>query len=137
MIRRRPAAPRAILGAPHSLVRAHSAAPNALRHDNFIPQPNFVRIHSRGRLPHWEIDRAVYFVTFRLRDALPREVAQSLLLERDHMLRDVATSADRARLDHAFGIRLDHELDQGYGSCILREHAETVANALKHFDRSR
>ena len=53
------------------------------------------------------------------------------------MLRSASTDADRAQLDHAFGIRLDWHLDQGYGSCILREHGELIANALKHFDRSR
>lgn len=108
-----------------------------LRYDNFIPQPRLVQIHSRGRLPHWEVDNAVYFVTFRLRDALPREVAASLMLEREHMLRSVHNDAERVKLDHAFSIRLDSYLDQGYGDCILRDRGELVANALKHFDRAR
>jgi REP element-mobilizing transposase RayT len=105
-----------------------------VRHDNFIPVPRFIKIHSRGRLPHWEVDDAVYSVTFRLRDALPRAVAQALMLERARMLRGVTTDAERVRLDHAFSIRLDHYLDQSHGSCILREHGELVATALKYFD---
>ncbi len=108
-----------------------------MRHDNFIPTPRYIRIDSRGRLPHWRVDDAVYFITFRLRDSLPREVARQLFLERDHMLRACTTTSERARLDSAFGIRLDRELDQGYGSCVLREHGELVANALKHFDHGR
>jgi REP element-mobilizing transposase RayT len=108
-----------------------------VRHDNFIPVPRFIKIHSRGRLPHWEVDDAVYFITFRLRDALPRAVAEALLLERERMLRGVATVAERVKLDHAFSIRLDHYLDQNHGSCLLRHHGELVANAFKHFDRAR
>jgi REP element-mobilizing transposase RayT len=105
-----------------------------LRHDNFIPN---ITIKSRGRLPHWQVDDAVYFVTFRLRDALPRDIARSLFIERDRMLRNASTDAERARLDQAFGVRLDSYLDHGYGSCILREHGDLVASALQHFDRSR
>ncbi len=108
-----------------------------MRHDNFIPVPRFVKIHSRGRLPHWEVDDAVYFVTFRLRDSIPRAVAKALVLERTRMLHTVTTVAERVRLDDAFSIRLDQYLDQSHGSCLLRQHGEVVANALKHFDRTR
>ena len=76
----------------------------------------------------------MYSVTFRLHDSLPREIPRRLVLERRHMLRTMTTDAERARLDEAFAIRLDHFLDQGYGSCILREHGEIVAGALRHFD---
>ena len=101
-----------------------------MRHDNFIPN---VTIHSRGRLPHWQADDAVYFITFRLCDSLPREIARELHLERERLLR----SMDRALVDRAFGIRLDQYLDQGTGSCLLRDHAELIAGALQHFHRSR
>jgi REP element-mobilizing transposase RayT len=108
-----------------------------LRHDNFIPPPKLVRICSRGRLPHWLVDDAVYFVTFRLRDSLPRAVAAALLADRERMIRDLKTPAERVKLDHAFSIRLDTYLDQHFGSCLLREHAPLVAAALTHFDRAR
>ncbi len=104
-----------------------------MRHDNFIPNAT---ITSRGRLPHWQVDESVYFITFRLRDSLPREIAQQLYQERERMLRD-ATNIDRARADRLFGIRLDQFLDESRGSCVLRDHAELVANALAHFDRAR
>jgi REP element-mobilizing transposase RayT len=108
-----------------------------MRHDNFIPQPRLVKIHSRGRLPHWEVDQAVYFVTFRLADSLPAEIARRLILERQQAVLKLSTAAERARLDEAFAIRLDRYLDEGHGSCLLRDHAETVANALRFFDRLR
>lgn len=40
-------------------------------------------------------------------------------------------------MDSAFALRLDLYLDRGSGSCLLREHAELVANALRHFDGTR
>ena len=39
-------------------------------------QPRFgeVRIRQRGKLPHWEKEAGLYFVTFRLADSLPEQV---------------------------------------------------------------
>ncbi len=33
-----------------------------------------VTIRNRGRLPHWEVDSGLYFITFRLADSLPKHV---------------------------------------------------------------
>jgi REP element-mobilizing transposase RayT len=107
-----------------------------MRHDNFIPPPGLHR-RSRGRLPHWEVDDADYSVTFRLRDSLPREVARQLLLERAHHLQTAHNAVERAAIDKAFGRRLDSYLDAGYGSCILSQYGEVVANALRFFDGTR
>jgi REP element-mobilizing transposase RayT len=106
-----------------------------LRHDNFIHP--LTAIKSRGRLPHWQADNATYFVTFRLRDSLPRAVTDALLGEREHLVRTCANSVERARLDAAFALRLDEELDRGAGSCLLSEHGQTVENAMRHFDGDR
>jgi REP element-mobilizing transposase RayT len=106
-----------------------------LRHDNFIPP--LTAIKSRGRLPHWQADNSTYFLTFRLRDSLPAEVTRGLLAEREHLARMCSTAVERARLDTGFALRLDRELDSGYGSCLLREHGRVVANALRHFDGER
>ena len=105
-----------------------------MRHDNFIPS---VTITSRGRLPHWQADNAIYFVTFRLRDSLPADVTRSLLAEREHLARTCCTAVERARLDAHFALRLDQALDAGHGSCLLKQHAPLMADALKHFDGSR
>ena len=107
-----------------------------MRHDNFIPTPRYVDLKSRGHLPHWLVDDAVYFITFRLRDSLPRDVVLDLRDERERLLRG-ASRIDRAKLDRAFSLQLDGHLDAGTGSCLLRQHGEVVANALKHFDRIR
>jgi REP element-mobilizing transposase RayT len=122
---------------PSLLPRCLLGATNIVRHDNFIPAARVFMPHSRGRLPHWRVDNAVYFITFRLRDSLPREVAERLFLDRKRLLRNCRTAAERAKLDSAFGIRFDHDLDESHGSCLLREHAALVAAAIKHFDRAR
>jgi len=108
-----------------------------MRYDNFIPQSRFVRIRSRGRLPHWEVDNAIYFIPFSLPDAVPVRVMKELFEERERLMRRVKAPHDRARLDRALELRLDQQLDRGQGSCILREHGDLVADALKFFDRER
>lgn len=108
-----------------------------MRHDNFIPEARIVDHRSRGRLPHWRVDDAIYFITFRLRDALPRDVAAQLFRERDHALRACETAAQRADLDEAFAVRLDGELDSGHGCCLLREHGDLIASTLLYFDETR
>jgi REP element-mobilizing transposase RayT len=108
-----------------------------MRHDNFIPQPRLVEIRSRGRLVHWQVDDAMYFITFGLRDALPPRARESLFREREQMMRGIRTTAERARIDRALALKLDQYLDCGGGMCILRKHGALVASALQHFDGSR
>ncbi len=109
-----------------------------MRHDNFIPDKRLVR-RSRGRLPHWQLDEATYSITFRLRDSLPHNIAIALFQEREQMLRLTMNPSERAEVDRLFSLKLDSHLDEGYGSCILRDdrNAAIVAGALRHFDRAR
>ena len=67
-------------------------------------------------LPHWQTDDGTYFVTFRLIDSLP---------------------ADLARLRG--GKRVEEALDRGFGSAHLAriEIGELVFNALRYFDGKR
>lgn len=60
----------------------------------------------------------------------------NLKAERERVLRD-APPSHRAKLDRAFALRLDQHLDAGHGSCLLRQHGEIVAGALRHFDGTR
>src|SRR5205085_7500214 len=98
-----------------------------MRHDNFISPIRGLHRRSRGRLPHWEVDDADYFVTFRLRDSLPVEIARQLVTERSYLEQTAQTDAERLLIDRNFALRLDSYLDAGYGSCILKDHAELVA----------
>jgi len=108
-----------------------------MRHDNFIHPARGLRIRSRGTLPHWEIEDSTYFVTFRLRDSLPREVAVMLAREKERATQQATTAAQRAEINRLFGEQLDRYLDAGHGSAILSEHGALVADALKHFDGAR
>jgi len=104
-------------------------------------------------LPHWKLDGGTYAVTFRLADSLPTQALEKhqrmkkILLEKLEAYSKSAGS--RSSLVHMLEIRtelanlqntvIDPELDNGHGSCILRDPniAGIVANALKHFDGQR
>lgn len=102
-------------------------------------------LRSRGYLPHLEREGAVYFVTFRLADALPRELSVQLRQERELLERasraGTTGPADRARLEKLRQLlrKAERCLDQGFGRCYLRDGriAGLVANALRHFDGRR
>jgi REP element-mobilizing transposase RayT len=108
-----------------------------MHQNNFIHPSRGLRMRRRGKLPHWEVEDSTYFVTFRLRDSLPREVAITLARQREAAMRQVKTAAQRAEVERMFGERLDRYLDVGCGSAILTEHGAIVVDALKHFDGNR
>jgi REP element-mobilizing transposase RayT len=77
--------------------------------------------HSRGYLPHFDSPEAIQFITFRLADSLPQQVAGSL------------------KATDAYTLSLDRELDGGLGECWLRRPgiADLVQDALLYFDGDR
>lgn len=95
-----------------------------------------------AKLPHWEQEGADYAVTFRLADSLPRHVIDQLALERRQLEREIEMTGTLSddekskRLDWLLSEKVERWLDNCFGECVLRrpEAAETVANALKHFD---
>lgn len=95
-------------------------------------------LFTANRLPHWQQKGAVYFVTFRLADAVPRHLRTQWESERDAWLRvhPQPWSAEVQRKYHnRFSGAIECWLDAGHGSCVLRRHdcAEVVAKALHHF----
>jgi REP element-mobilizing transposase RayT len=83
--------------------------------------------HSRGYLPHFEGGEVVQFVTFRLKDSLPRSVVE--------MWRRELARGDDAALRR----RAEAYLDEGYGAASLKEPrvASVVQNALLYYDGAR
>jgi REP element-mobilizing transposase RayT len=77
--------------------------------------------HSRGYLPHFDGVNVIQFVTFRLADSLPADVARYF--------------AQNAQDPWEF----DRLLDSGSGACWLKQPtiAELVEGALLHFDGDR
>jgi len=100
---------------------------------------------TRGYLPHLETEQAIYFVTFRLADSLPKELVLQLRKERETIqnarLAETTTSGDLSRLRelHAFMKKAERCLDSGQGHCYLRDSrvARMVAEALRHFHGQR
>jgi REP element-mobilizing transposase RayT len=86
----------------------------------------WAKIRSRGRLPHWEAQAGIYFVTFRLADSLPQEA----LLRIEAEIREAKDSGSSKTK------KLERYLDQGRGACFLArpEIAEIVATTLRAFD---
>lgn len=103
-------------------------------------------------LPHWRYEGATYFLTFRLADALPAVVLEEMReAAAKHTMRvEAARKAHGGVLPSAFReeaeayqreclTKLENWLDQGLGSCVLRDPAprRTVADAMLHFDHER
>lgn len=78
--------------------------------------------YTRGYLPHYDTDERPQMSTYRLADALPRDVALELV--------------ERHRDDDERRAKFEELLDRGYGSCVLREprFAEIVIENWKHHD---
>lgn len=104
-----------------------------------LSQQKEVQIYRRN-LPHWRQDGATYFVTFRLHDAIPPDLRKELNRIKPEA-RDPSSAAQPKELDDVwkrYVRRLEHCLDDGYGSCLLREpkHSKIVGDALQFFDQS-
>lgn len=106
-------------------------------------QPRFGEVHirNRGRLPHWEKDSGLYFITFHLADSLPKTVLAKIA-ERRRILEAAKTSgvpllpAQQAELADYSARRIEQYHDRGFGSCALADQriAGTMAAALRHHE---
>lgn len=95
-----------------------------------------------NRLPRWQQKGAVYFVTFRLADAVPHHLGKRSDSDRETWLRfhPPRSNAETEREYHQrFSGAMERWLDAGHGSCVLRHSdcAAVVAEALRHFDGDR
>lgn len=97
---------------------------------------------TRNNLPHWQQPGAAYFITFRMADSLPEETLRGLDLERRHWLEThpaPLSPEDEAEFHRLFSARVDQWLDDGHGSCVLRQPTlrVVVEDALKFFHEQR
>ena len=103
------------------------------------------RIRSRGKLPHWEADNAIYFVTFRLADSLPQHVLHGFEFERRDIIATAVkmnralSTAEQKGLEDLVSERIQDKLDGGTGSCVLARPAiaDLVSKTLQHFAQTR
>lgn len=107
-----------------------------------------------GRLPHWRQRGCTYFVTFRLADSLPQAFwasfrdAQELWLKQNEIDPNAVdwkqsflalTAEKKQEFEKVTGLKLNQNLDQGYGSCLLKEPgiSNIVDKSLTFFHGSR
>ncbi len=100
--------------------------------------PNAPIDRHEHRLPHWQQGDVFCFVTWRLADSLPAEKIKEWQAERDAWLsRHPEPWDERTEEEYheRFSRQIDQWLDQGHGSCLLRdrEYATVVADAIRHF----
>ena len=87
--------------------------------------------YSRGYLPHFDAEGQTQTMTFRLFDSMPQEVLDAW--------REELISLPNKEYEFERRKRIDAYLDQGFGSCYLKDDriAEIVQNALLQFDGER
>jgi type I restriction enzyme R subunit len=100
--------------------------------------PNAPIDRHEHRLPHWQQGDVFYFVTWRLADSLPAEKIKEWQAERDAWLsRHPGPWDEKTEEEYheRFSRQIDQWLDQGHGSCLLRdrEYSTLVADAIRHF----
>jgi len=95
-----------------------------------------------GKLPHWQQGEVMQFVTFRLGDALPSGKIDHWKEQRQLWLttNPKPWSVETEREFHRrFSACFEVWLDQGAGSCLLREpkHRDCLAEALMRFQNEK
>ncbi|MBU6172204.1 MAG: transposase [Planctomycetes bacterium] len=100
-----------------------------------------IKVYQRN-LPHWRQSVATYFVTFRLADSIPQECLELLQKLRAEWATKNPPPHSREALDQLARIlheRTEYWLDQGMGSCILKDEriSRLVDDSLKHFHQTR
>ena len=96
-----------------------------------------VTVRNRGRLPHWEKDAGLYFITFRLHDSLPHHLLDELEKETGAIsVIKTLPKAKAAELRERRQRLVETYLDRGCGTCYLAhgEIAELVSTTLKFRD---
>lgn len=93
-------------------------------------------------LPHWRQDGATYFVTFRLHDSLPQSKLHELERLRQEWLQRHPPPHTDEQLEGLMletMCRVEHWLDQGMGSCRLKDPAAAriITDAMHYFDGAR
>jgi REP element-mobilizing transposase RayT len=79
-----------------------------------------------AKLPHWQQDEVMLFVTFRLGDSMPASLLKKWITERTLWLRQHPKPWDQ-KTERSYHLRftrqLEDWLDEGHGSCLLRDPA--------------
>lgn len=106
----------------------------------FDPYAEITR--TKNRLPHWQQSSAVYFITFRLADSVPSKLTNQWENDRQawlHLHPEPWNHEVEREYHKRFSGAIEHWLDAGHGSCLLRQRecGQIVAETLRHFESER
>ena len=111
------------------LARLHGAVP---------PRYGEIHIRNRGRLPHWEKDQGLYFITFHLADSLPQSVRAKIterrrILEAAEQNKAHLSPEQKAQLSAYSHAHIEEYFDRGAGSCPFADQriAGSMAATLR------
>lgn len=110
---------------------------------DFVPFDwDAVTASKRRRLPHVTMPGAIYFVTFRLADALPLAVTQRWNQERSAWMAQNPPpwpELVEKEFHRRFTMRMEGYLDAGHGTCLLRDEVlrKEIVASLLHDDQKR
>ena len=104
-----------------------------------------MEVRKRDRLPHWDVQHGIYFITFNLFDALPAAVRRRIREEADaqaeliRRTRGELRIAEKVAIEQWVHARIGVALDETHGRCFMRERriAQAVADAITYFDERR
>jgi REP element-mobilizing transposase RayT len=103
----------------------------------------FEEIQKHGtKLPHWQQSDSMQFVTFRLGDAMPantiRQWKEERAIWRGHHPEPLSPE-DQTEYHRRFTSKLEHCLDEGSGSCLLKdpENRRILEEILMHDQSTR
>jgi hypothetical protein len=87
------------------------------------PRWSEVNIRTRGRMPHWDKDGGLYFVTFHLADSLPEPVREEIrkrkrLLEAARSSGRKLLQVEEDTLKMTSTKAIEHLLDAGHGAAL-------------------
>lgn len=111
---------------------------NAQLHGAVQPGYGQVHIRSRGRLPYWDKEEGLYFLTFHVADSLPRPVLTKIsqrhrILEAARRLNANLLPEQKTLLAEYSPARLEEFFDRGAGACPFRDQriAGSMAAVLR------
>jgi REP element-mobilizing transposase RayT len=104
-----------------------------------------VVVRKRNRLPHWDVQHGILFVTFNLFDAVPQHVRARIREEADAQrsmilkMRGNLTIGEKLTIARWVEAEISNALDGSHGRCFMRDEriAAIVAETITHFDESR
>lgn len=88
---------------------------------DYEPNPTEHMLHYRRRLPHWQPERAMFFITLRLANSLPSHIVQELRAAHEREKRTIhakSSSVDQAKERYTLDEKYFEHFDEWLDRCI-------------------